>query len=114
MLYQLHELHQSSLLPVRLAASANVALFGNPFSPLSYSPMGRWIAASSALVLRMTQRYAEPDFGLSETRIDGKAVEGSEERVLDKPFASLLHFRRATAEEAPRVLVVAPLSGHFS
>lgn len=31
-----------------------------------------------------------------------------------KPFCTLLHFRRGTGQADPRILIVAPLSGHFA
>jgi poly(3-hydroxybutyrate) depolymerase len=37
-----------------------------------------------------------------------------EEAVLVTPFATLVHFAKATDVPQPRVLVVAPLSGHFA
>jgi polyhydroxyalkanoate depolymerase len=42
-------------------------------------------------------------------------IEGvSEEIALARPFGSLLHFRKAAGDAGPRVLVVAPMSGHFA
>ena len=70
--------------------------------------------AGADVVLRMTQRYSKPEFGLAETVIQGKTVDVSEEIVLDKPFARLLHFKRDTKSKDPKVLMVAPLSGHYA
>lgn len=114
MLYELHELHYMSLLPARMWAAANVALYGWPFNPLSYSPAGRVIAASADLLLRTTRRYHKPEFGLKEAWVGGSQVAVSEERVIEKPFCTLLHFKRETDARQPTVLVVAPLSGHYA
>ena len=38
----------------------------------------------------------------------------TEEAALVTPFATLLHFKKDIAAQQPRVLVVAPLSGHFA
>src|SRR5258708_39808974 len=94
MLYQLHDLHRASLVPIRLWATANLALYGCPFSPLSYNPMSRFIVAGADLLLRTTHRYAKPRFGLDETVVEGKAVSVVEEKVLEEPFCTLLHFKR--------------------
>jgi polyhydroxyalkanoate depolymerase len=49
--------------------------------------------------------HARPAFG----------IEGvTEEVVLARPFGSLLHFRKAADDPGPRVLIVAPMSGHFA
>jgi poly(3-hydroxybutyrate) depolymerase len=114
MLYQLHEWQHSSLLPIRLWATANVAVYGCPFNPLSYNPVSRMIVAGADLLLRATHRYAKPQFGLAETVVAGKLVSVTEEKVLEKPFCSLLHFKRDTNVSQPKVLVVAPLSGHYA
>jgi len=114
MLYQLHEWQHSSLLPIRLWASANMAVYGNPFSPLSYNPVSRMIVAGSDLLLRATHRYTKPQFGLADTVVQGELVAVTEEKALEKPFCTLLHFKRDTKAKQPVVLLVAPLSGHHA
>jgi poly(3-hydroxybutyrate) depolymerase len=114
MLYQLHEWQHSSLLPIRLWATANVAVYGCPFNPLSYNPLSRMIVAGSDLLLRATHRYAKPQFGLADTVVRGALVSVKEEKVIEKPFCTLLHFKRDTKVKQPVVLLVAPLSGHYA
>ena len=114
MLYQFHEWQHSSLLPMRLWATANMALYGCPFNPFAYNPVSRMIVAGSDLLLRATHRYTKPHFGISETVVAGKAVAVSEEKTLEKPFCTLLHFKRDTNVRQPVVLVVSPLSGHYA
>jgi poly(3-hydroxybutyrate) depolymerase len=114
MLYQLHELQHASFAVFRTLAKATLDLYGHPLSPLSYTPFGRSLAAGSDLLLRTTQRYAKPPFGLNETVIDGQTVAVTEEVALEKPFCKLLHFKRDTTRVDPVVLMVAPLSGHFA
>jgi poly(3-hydroxybutyrate) depolymerase len=55
-----------------------------------------------------------PAFGLAPVRIGNRLVEIEEEVVASNPFASLLHFRKDIDQALPRVLVVAPMSGHFA
>jgi len=103
-------------------ASMSASMFSHPFSPLSYSPLSRKIAAGNELFIRVTQRYHKPEFGITEIQIAGKAVAVSETVALDKPFCRLLHFERdlgargvSHKERAdPKVLLVAPLSGHHA
>jgi poly(3-hydroxybutyrate) depolymerase len=104
----------AALAPWQMWASMNASMFSHPFSPLSYSPLSRKIAAGSELFVRITQRYHKPEFGISETRIGGKAVEVSEVVAVDKPFCRLLQFKRDTRRADPKVLLVAPLSGHHA
>ncbi len=118
MLYTLHEMSHAALAPWQMWASMNANMFSHPFSPLAYSPFSRKIAAGSELFLRITQRYQKPEFGISETRVGGKAVAVHEVVAVDKPFCKLLHFERDLAARKgradPTVLLVAPLSGHHA
>ena len=122
MLYTLHEMGHAALAPWEMWASLNASMFSHPFSPLSYSPLSRNIAAGNELFVRFTQRYDKPQFGISETRIGAKAVAVSETVALDKPFCQLLHFERDLGlrrglhkgHADPKVLLVAPLSGHYA
>lgn len=122
LLYALHEMSHAALAPWQMWASMNASMFSHPFSPLSYSPLSRNIAAGNELFIRVTQRYHKPEFGISETRIDGKAVAVSESVAVDKAFCRLLHFERDLGARRvlhkgradPTVLLVAPLSGHHA
>jgi poly(3-hydroxybutyrate) depolymerase len=58
--------------------------------------------------------HARPPFGITSLRIGNTEQEVVEEIAARTKFANLLHFRKPEAPKQPRVLVVAPLSGHFS
>lgn len=116
MLYELHELQHASWATLRVFAHAAGTWCGSPYSPLSYTPAGRMISAGSELLLRTTQRYEKPSFGLHKTLVRGESVALRESVVQDHPFCQLRHFERlagATTDQ-PKVLLVAPLSGHFA
>lgn len=114
MLYHLYDLQHLWLQPMRVAAEATNAVFSHPYAPVSYTRLGRSIAAASELVERTTRRFTKPEFGLSTTEIDGQTVEVTERTVLDLPFCKLTHFKRATERNDPKLLLIAPLSGHFA
>jgi poly(3-hydroxybutyrate) depolymerase len=119
MLYKLYETQHMLLGPWRHAAEAARGWFGHPFSPFAYSPIARRVAASSELFLRVTQRYEKPPWNIDSTTIDGREVAVEAVTELDKPFCRLVHFRRAIegprrGRGDPRVLLVAPLSGHHA
>ncbi len=114
MLYQLHELQHALTTPVRLQAELVRSVFQNPFNPLSYTPAGRAVGASAEMTVRMTKRFGKPEFGLNETKIGGKKVKIKEEIIVEKPFCSLLHFKRSIKRNDPKVLLVAPMSGHYA
>lgn len=120
MLYDMHEMRRWFLNPLSLWAQATSELFSNPYSPLAYTPMSRRLAAGYELLHRLGKEYEKPAFGLDTTEVDGVEVEVVEEVVVDTPFCNLLHFRRqlparfAKRNPDPRVLLVAPLSGHHA
>src|SRR5205807_499714 len=103
-LYSLYEAQHMALAPWRYFAELSRGWFGNPFSPFSYAPFARRLAASSDLFLRVTQRYEKPKWDIANAQMD---------IVVDRPFCKLVHFRQQ-APKPHKVLVVAPLSGHHS
>ena len=107
MLYSLYEAQHAWLTPFRLIAEAQRGWFAHPFMPWADQPLAKQIAASNDLFLRVTQRYEKPAW-----RIAGAGIEVA----LDRPFCKLLHFKPAATRTraAPKVLVVAPLSGHHA
>lgn len=74
----------------------------------------RRIAAVHEMIARFGLKHTRPPFGISQVRVGNRDVAVTEEVALDLPFGTLLHFAKDTDVEQPRVLVAAPLSGHFS
>ena len=101
---------------MRFAAELSRGWFGHPFSPLSYGPFSRRISAVSDLFLRVTHRYEKPAWGIDATIIAGETVAVRPVEVKSKPFCRLVHFERQLARphNDPKVLLVAPLSGHHA
>ncbi|PZP46981.1 MAG: polyhydroxyalkanoate depolymerase [Azospirillum brasilense] len=62
--------------------------------------------------LRVTHK--RPAFNLAPVRMGNALAEIGEEEVFATPFGRLLHFRKDSHLPQPRVLVVAPMSGHFA
>lgn len=114
MLYSLYELQHALMTPARLGAEMTRALYRNPFNPLAHTQAGRSLAAGAEVFERATRRFGKPEFGLPETVIDGKTIAVTEEIIAVKPFCNLLHFKRETDREDPKILIVAPMSGHFA
>lgn len=104
MLYSLYEAQHMALAPMRFWAEWTRGLFGHPFSPFAHWPMSRRLAASSDLFLRVTERYEKPAWNIAGVEI---------EVTREKPFCNLVHFKQPTPKKH-KVLVVAPLSGHYA
>jgi len=114
MLYHLYDLQHAMLTPARLQAEIMRTVFQSPWNPLSYTQMGRTIAAGAEMVERTTRRFGKPNFGLDTTKIGGREIDVVEKIVAEKPFARLLNFHRRIRRNDPKVLIVAPMSGHYA
>src|SRR4030095_13041956 len=119
MLYQLHELQRRFLNPLSVWAQATSELFSSPYSPFAYTPLSRRLSAGYDLLHRIGKQYEKPEFGLKTTHIGDVDVRVVEEVKIDKPFCRLLHFKRLIPAKLkrpadPRVLIVAPLTGHHA
>src|SRR5262245_27438279 len=116
-LYHWYELGRAAFRPAR-AAAGTCRLFFNPLNPLTHTPVGRSAIAACEVFERATRRYLKPEFGIARTRVGGQWARVSEEVVWQTPFCRLLRFKRdidpGTAAQHPRLLIVAPMSGHFA
>lgn len=117
-LYWMYEMGQASLNPARAITDATKILFENPLNPWSHTQLGKSVAAGCELFERTTRRYGKPEWGLDYTEVNGVRTPVEIRSVWEKPFCRLLHFdRRMTrplATPQPRVLIVAPMSGHYA
>ncbi|HTZ69301.1 MAG TPA: polyhydroxyalkanoate depolymerase [Acetobacteraceae bacterium] len=115
MLYQYYEWQRASLEPMRVFASGALHLLDLPGNPFRDTPIGRWTAATLDHFEHNTQYFAKPSFGHTHTFIDGEKVAVTEEVLERRVWCDLLHFHRALPRpHDPRVLLVAPMSGHFA
>lgn len=117
MFYQFYEMNRTALQPYRMMADATRLFFSNPLNPVAHTPWARSVAASAELFERSTRRFAKPEFGLRDTTVGGRKVKVREKMVWQRPFCRLLHFERAlpaARENGPRLLIVAPMSGHYA
>jgi poly(3-hydroxybutyrate) depolymerase len=114
MLYQAYEFQRQLANPVRLWANALEQAYSSPYNPLAETWFGKSMAAGAEIVARLTQNYGKPHFGLATTEIGNENVDVNEELLLRKPFCDLVHFHRDTSRRDPKVLVVAPMSGHYA
>ncbi len=97
---------------------ATAQAFGNaPVFGLAPNPMAQMIAAWGEVTERSFARMmTKPDWGIgSVVGDDGRDHVVDVENVLSKPFGDLLHFKvQGRKESARRVLLLAPMSGHYA
>jgi poly(3-hydroxybutyrate) depolymerase len=116
-LYWLYEMGHAALDPARALADATRLFYRNPVNPFTHTTYGKSIAASMELFERVTRRYGRPDWQIDETSVGGERVPIHINTVWERPFCRLLHFERAFTRvprrPQPKLLIVAPMSGHF-
>ncbi len=74
----------------------------------------RVLQANADLLTHSHLSHARPDFGIDAVSVDGEQVEVTPRVVGATPFGGLVHFAKDVRQEQPRVLLVAPLSGHYA
>ena len=111
MLYLAYQLQSDIMTPVRAWASM-AASGGAPL--LSDHPAVRNLTAVYELIARAGLTHTRPPFGIDTVTVGNREVEVHEEAAATTAFGTLLHFKKDIATAQPRVLLVAPLSGHFS
>ncbi|TKC78949.1 polyhydroxyalkanoate depolymerase [Trinickia terrae] len=74
----------------------------------------RYYSAACDVLTLATLTHRRPPFGIASVEVDGRDTAVIEEVVAGTPFCSLLRFKKDTPAVQPRVLMIAPMSGHFA
>ncbi|MEA2757342.1 MAG: poly(3-hydroxybutyrate) depolymerase [Aliidongia sp.] len=114
MLYQAYQAHSDVMGPVRFMAHATGGMLRQSGAWGGGNFFTRSMAAWCELMARAGMSHTRPPFCIDGAMVDGREVAVTEQVVRHTPFCSLLHFKKDTTVEQPRVLLVAPMSGHFS
>ncbi len=112
MLYLAYQLHSDLMRPVRAWAGMAAQSGSRPL--FAGHPAVRNLTAIYEMIAWTSLTHTRPPFGIASVTVGNRDVEVREEAVLTTPFGTLLHFKKDIATEQPRVLLVAPLSGHFA
>jgi poly(3-hydroxybutyrate) depolymerase len=114
MLYQLYQVQTDLMSPIRqfarMGASMARALDIGDYTPVPLRHFG----AALSLIAETGLTHSRPEFGFEAVRIGNQEVGVTEEVADETPFGTLLRFRKDRDIAQPRVLVVAPMSGHFA
>jgi poly(3-hydroxybutyrate) depolymerase len=114
MMYRAYQTQADVLAPLRAFAQAAAPVLGSDWFGAARSLTVRSIAAAYELVGRAGLRHGRPSFEIATTKVGERAVAVREEASFATPFGTLLRFRKDIELVQPRVLLVAPLSGHFA
>jgi poly(3-hydroxybutyrate) depolymerase len=112
MLYFAYQTHADIITPMKAWATMALAAGRQPL--VAENSAIRNLTAAYELVSRMGLTHTRPPFGIRSINVGNREVEVREEAAHKTPFGTLLHFKKDVATTQPRVLLVAPLSGHFA
>jgi poly(3-hydroxybutyrate) depolymerase len=113
MLYLAYQAHADLVEPAKTIARSSLAMLG-AWGSQANVPIVRNMSAAYELIARAGLTHARPEYAIPAVTVGNREVEVTEEPVLTLPFGTLLRFKKDIDLEQPRVLVVAPLSGHFA
>jgi poly(3-hydroxybutyrate) depolymerase len=114
MLYQVYQAHSDIMVPVRAWAGTALQAIGQPLAGVIDNAVLRNLTAAYELIGRAGLTHARPAFGIDSVTVGNREVAVHEHAALTTPFGTLLHFKKDIDTPQPRVLLVAPLSGHFA
>lgn len=114
MLYDAYEFQRSLLATASAMANFGAGMLQNPANPFAYFGGGQIVASALEVFAHAAAPRGKPSFGLDHVEIGGRTIPVREEVVLRKPFGQLKRFVREGIEGGPRLLIVAPMSGHFA
>ena len=114
MIYTAYQAQSDLTAPMRVMSGATARLLTDLSPGLTDRWMVRSTLATTEIVARWGLTHRRPAFGIDSVVVEGEAVAVREEAVLRTPFGTLLRFAKDTDAVQPRVLLVAPLSGHFA
>ncbi|MCI4645466.1 MAG: polyhydroxyalkanoate depolymerase [Hyphomonadaceae bacterium] len=124
MLYTLVELNRAAMAPMRLAAKTARLAVQSPLSPMSDTDFGKTLVAMTNVFESATRYYGKPDWQIEQTKVNSVPVPITPVSAWRSPWCSLVHFKRdaeamafargETAPPQPKLVIVAPLSGHYA
>jgi len=114
MLYRSFQTHSDGMWALRALATAAIPVLDRTRPGMSGDRMLRKMAAALEVFLLAALTHRRPPFRIDKVKVGEVDVAVHEEVAHTTPFATLLRFRKDMAQPGPKVLIVAPMSGHFA
>lgn len=115
MLYNLHEVQRSFLNSAGAWASMAAEMLTHPANPLAAGGVAPVIASALDVFAHAAAPRGKPTFDIESVTVDGTVFPVTEAIVKHRPYGNLLRFSHpGLAADAPKLLIVAPMSGHFA
>ena len=114
MMYQAYQAQSDLMRPLRHLAKVHGAMLGTEPPQPGLAGLGRSGMAASKVFELSEVTHRRPPWRIDSVMVDGEVQPVVEEIVASTPFAELLRFRKPGVTGQPKLLVVAPMSGHFA
>jgi poly(3-hydroxybutyrate) depolymerase len=114
MLYMGYDIQRNWLAGVGKIAQAQADWLNNFTGPFNMGGLAPIAASALDVFAHSVEPRGKPAFGLGFVDIDGKHLPVTEHNEARKPFGQLKHFVYEGSVGKPRLLIVAPMSGHFA
>jgi poly(3-hydroxybutyrate) depolymerase len=114
MLYQAYQAHSDIMAPWRAFAEMAAGAIGARLNGAARPSMLGNLGAGYEVIARTGLTHTRPAYGIDSVTVGNREVAVTEEAADVTPFGTLLHFKKDVDQTQPRVLVIAPLSGHFA
>jgi polyhydroxyalkanoate depolymerase len=114
MLYQVYQAQSDIMAPVRAFAGMALENISQKLNGSARPSALSNLTAAYELITRAGLTHTRPPYGIDSLTVGNREVAVTEEAADVTPFATLLHFKKDVDQTQPRVLLIAPLSGHFA
>ncbi|HEX3710228.1 MAG TPA: polyhydroxyalkanoate depolymerase [Pseudolabrys sp.] len=114
MLYQAYQAHTDIMGVVRAFAGTAAKSVGERLNGAARPSALSNLTAAYEMIARARLTHERPPYAIDSVMVASREVVVSEEAADVTPFGTLLHFKKDIDMAQPRVLLIAPLSGHFS
>jgi polyhydroxyalkanoate depolymerase len=114
MLYQAYQAHTDIMGVVRAFAGTAAKSVGERLNGAARPSALSNLTAAYEMIARARLTHERPPYAIDSVMVANREVVVSEEAADVTPFGTLLHFKKDIDMAQPRVLLIAPLSGHFS
>ncbi len=115
MLYTAYEMQRSWMNAASTWASVGAQMLNNPAMPFGYNSMGSVMASALEVFAHANAPYGKPAFDIETVTVGDTTFPVTEAIVMHRPFGNLLRFTHdGLPKNAPKLLIVAPMSGHFA
>ena len=114
MMYQAYQAQSDLMWPLRTLAKLSVPMLQDATFGIAGQPTARQAAAACRVLELAEVTHRRPPWRIDHVMVKGEQVPVVEEAVWSTPFGTLLRFAKPGVAPQPKVLVVAPMSGHFA